>query len=465
LASIPRGAPRKPQGELQPGQARKNNRAIVPTAALAARSGFYGAHFFNFDPDGRIVILRIPISAFLLNQDSKAAVESLKQDRLFFRCVIETHDGGIEAAAAHFADQRTPTLLIVETNAQQDKMFEQLEALANVCDPDVKLILVGTQNDIELFRTLIRSGISDYLITPVTADQLKDSVSKMFEGGGGGKVGRVIAFTGTAGGVGNSIIAHNVAHELSAHYDEQVIVVDLDVAYGTAALDYNMQPRQTIVDALTQTGRLDAAMLGQYLMEFGDTKLSVLASPASLSTGLHITPETLDGVITVIKPMADFIVLDLPHAWEPWVNDVLAMADEVVLICRPDLTNLRDAKNMLEYLGPKRGNDAPTRLILNQTGAAKRTELSAKEFKDQLAMEPALSIPYDPEAFGLALNNGEMMSKASAKSKATEAIIALAKLVSGREIPEESGIKGLSLFGKSKKKDDKDKDKKGKGKK
>ncbi|HEX9568059.1 MAG TPA: AAA family ATPase [Rhodospirillales bacterium] len=410
------------------------------------------------------MILRIPIGAFLLNQDSKAAVESLKQDRLFFRCVIETHDGGIEAAATYFAEQRTPTLLIVETNAQQDRMFEQLEALANVCDPDVKLILVGAQNDIELFRTLIRSGVSDYLITPVTAESLKESVSKIFEGGGGGRLGRVIAFAGMTGGVGNSVIAHNAAHEMSVHYDEQTIVVDLDIAFGTAALDYNMQPRQTIVDALTQAGRLDAGLLGQYLMEFGETKLSVLASPASLSTGLQITPEILDTVITVIKPMADFIVLDLPHAWEPWVNDVLAAADEVVLVSRPDLTNLRNTKNMIEYLGPKRGTDAPTRLILNQTGAAKRTELSAKEFKDQLAMEPALSIPYDPEAFGLALNNGEMMSKASAKSKATEAIIALAKLVSGREIPEEGAAKGLSLFGKSKKMDDKDKDKGKKGK-
>lgn len=410
------------------------------------------------------MILRIPIGAFLLNQDSKAAVESLKQDGLFFRCTIEAHDGGIEAAATYYADQRTPTLLIVETNAQRDRMFEQLEALANVCDPEVKLILIGTQNDIELFRTLIRSGVSDYLITPVAADQLKASVSKIFEGGGGGKLGRVIAFAGMTGGVGNSVIAHNAAHEMSVHYNEQAIVVDLDIAYGTAALDYNMQPRQTIVDALTQAGRLDAGLLGQYLMEFGETKLSVLASPASLGTGLQITPEALDAVITVTKPMADFIILDLPHTWDPWVNDVLAAADEVVLVSRPDLTNLRNAKNMIEYLGPKRGNNSPTRLVLNQTGAAKRTELSAGDFKDQLAMEPALSIPYDPEAFGRALNNGEMMSKASAKSKATEAIIELAKIVSGREAPEESGKKGLSLFVKGKKKDDKDKDKGKKGK-
>ena len=116
---------------------------------------------------------------------------------------------------------------------------------------------------------------------------------------------------------------------------------------------------------------------------------------------------------------------------------------------------------MVEYLGPKRGPDAPTRVVLNQVGAAKKADLSSGDFKDALAIEPCISIPYDPEAFGLALNNGEMMSKASAKSKATNAIKELAKIVSGREVAEEEEKKGLGLFKMGKKKDkDKDKGKK-----
>ena len=90
-----------------------------------------------------------------------------------------------------------------------------------------------------------------------------------------------------AGGAGSSVISHNVAHEMSEHYDEQAVTVDMDVPYGTALLDYNMQARQSIVDALTQSASLDATVLNQFFMEFGDTKLSVLGSPASLSTGLH----------------------------------------------------------------------------------------------------------------------------------------------------------------------------------
>ena len=94
----------------------------------------------------------------------------MKEDRLFFRSTIDIHEGGIDAAVSHLAIKQTPTLLIVETTADKDGMFEQLEALANVCDPDTRLLLIGAENDIELFRTLISEGISDYLISPVTMD-------------------------------------------------------------------------------------------------------------------------------------------------------------------------------------------------------------------------------------------------------------------------------------------------------
>ncbi|MBL6948986.1 MAG: AAA family ATPase, partial [Rhodospirillales bacterium] len=273
-------------------------------------------------------------------------------------------------------------------------------------------------------------------IGPVEKDQIKASVSKIFQAGSG-EDGRVIAFAGMAGGVGSSVIAHNVAHELSKIYNEQVIVLDLDIPFGTAALNYNVQPRQTIVEALANHASLDPTMVNQYLIELEDSKLSVLASPASLGTGVDISSGPLDAVLRVIKPMAGFIVLDIPHLWGGWINDAMALADDLLLVCRPDLSNLRNAKNMVEYIGPKRGVDAPTRLVLNQVGIAKKADLSSKDFKDSLALDPVVSIPYDPDAFGAALNNGEMLTKASAKSKATLAVGDLAKIVSARETVEE----------------------------
>lgn len=392
------------------------------------------------------MLLRISVGAFLNNPESAAAVEALKEDRLFLRSSIESHEGGIDAARAFLADNPTPALLIVESGAQGDALYEQLGALADVCAPGTQVILIGTQNDVELYRNLIKEGVADYLIGPVADGQLKTSIADIFKDKDIEKTARLIAFAGVTGGVGSSVLSHNTAYELAKAYGDEVILVDLDLSYGTAALVFNLQPRQTVVDALTQTARLDETLVEQYLVPYAD-KLSILASPASLGIGLRMTGESIDAVLGIVKRMADFVVVDVPHAWEPWVSEVLAGADDLIMVARPDLTNLRNAKSLVEYFGPMRGSDAPTRLVFNQVGAAKRSDLSDKDFTDALAKEPTISIPYDPEAFGRAMNNGEMMSKASARSKATKAIEALAKIVGARE-PADGGDKksSFSLF-------------------
>jgi len=398
------------------------------------------------------VILRIPIGGFALSEETAAALEALKEDRMLFRCTFDIQMGGIDMAVPYLTERQTPNLLIVEAPPGQDQLFQSLEGLANVCDPDTRLILVGSDNDVELYRTLTQQGISDYLVTPLTPEKLRESIAKTYQGQSADAYdGRIIGVLGAAGGVGSSVIAHNITNELADLYEEKTAIVDFDICFGTAALNFNLQPRQTLTDALGQVGRLDGDLLDQFFMPFGE-RVSLMPSPASLTTGIQISQEAFDALMRALKPMSEFTVLDIPHVWSPWIGDALAYVDELVIIARPDLTNLRNAKNMLEYLGPKRGTDAPTRLILNQVGAAKRADLSAKDFREAVAIDPALSIPYDPEAFGRALNNGEMMSVAAAKSKATLAIRELAKLVSGKveEVVEEKKSM-FSLFKKSKK--------------
>jgi len=314
------------------------------------------------------------------------------------------------------------------------------------------VLLIGVENDVALYRELIGLGIGDYLVGPVNKDHLKSSIAALFGDEERGEAGRVIAFAGASGGVGSSVISHNVAFELAKAYEKDVILVDLDVAYGTAGLAFNLQPRQTIVDIMSQVNRLDESIIDQYLLEVAE-RLSILPSPASVSIGVQVSTEAFSVMMKIIKRMADFIILDVPHVWDPCMREILIDADDLVIVSRPDLINLRNAKNMVEFFGPHRGDDVVNRLVLSQAGAAKRADISEKDFRDALAMEPSAVIPYDPEAFGRALNSGEMMSKASAKSKATEAIIKLAKIVSGLELEEKEDKKNsFSFFKKDKKK-------------
>jgi len=378
------------------------------------------------------LILRINIGAFVLTDAVRDAVNALNEDRLFLRSTVAIQDGGMAAALDFLSQRSTPELLVVETKAMDEELFNELNALAEVCQPGTKVIIIGAENDINLFKTLIDQGISQYFLETVTAEELKTAIVDAFADKTLNAKSRTIAFAGLRGGVGSSVLAHNVASELARLYDEDVIIVDLDIPFGTAALSYNLQPSQTVADAISQAGSLDETMLMRYL-ESGGKNVSLLCAPGNLNSGIDITPHALEAVLNIVKQMASYVILDVPHMWNAWVQDIVVDADDTVIVGAPDLYNLRDGKNVFEFLAPNRGMEAPTRLILNKVGELKNGELSEKEFKEVLDTKPALSIPFDPDAFASAMNNGEMLRKVAPKSKATLEVETLAKMVSGKE--------------------------------
>lgn len=394
------------------------------------------------------MILRTTIGAFLTSPQTTEAVEALREDRLFLRSTIVAQPGGLNAACAYLADHDTPPVIVVETEARGEALLDELARLADVCAPKTKVLVIGRDNDINLYRTLIREGVSDYIAGPVTVDQLRQSFQDTFTEADAAKNARLVAFMPARGGVGSSILAHHAAFALSKLYNEQVILLDLDIPYGTAGLVFNVQVRQSIADVLNQLNRLDEMLLEKYLVPYepSENKVSILPSPATLTSGISVTAEGLAVILKLVRRMAGFVVLDMPHSWEPWMRELIVEVEELVIVAEPDLASLRDAKNIVEFLGPNRG-ESPTRVVLNKMGEAKRAELSEKEFRDALGMTPAVQIPADPAAFSGALNNGEMIFKTAGKSKAVEAINSLAKMVSARaeETPSKDKKK-FSLF-------------------
>lgn len=378
------------------------------------------------------MILRINIGAFVLTDAVREAVAGITQDRVFLRSNVAVQDGGMAGALDTLTERSTPQLLVIETTALGGDLFNELNALSEVCLPGTKVILIGAENDINVFKSLLDQGISQYFLGTVSAEELKSAIVAAFADKSLNAKSRTIAFTGLRGGVGSSVLAHNVGSELARLYDEDVIIVDLDIAYGTAALSYNIQPSQTLADAIAQAGSIDETLLMRYLEPVGKN-VSLLCAPGHLSSGVEITPKALEAVLNVVRQMASYVILDIPHVWNAWVQELLVDADDTVIVGLPDLFDLRDGKNMFEFLLPNRGAEAPTRLVLNKIGELKKGELGDKEFMEVLGTKPALNIPFDGDVFARAMNNGEMLRKVAPKSDATQAVEILAKMVSAKE--------------------------------
>jgi pilus assembly protein CpaE len=81
------------------------------------------------------------------------------------------------------------------------------------------------------------------------------------------------------------------------------------------------------------------------------------------------------------------------------------------VVAGPDLANLRNAKNLVDLLRSSRPNDQRPHYCLNQVGVPKRPEITPADFAKALESEPLAVIPSEPQLFGPAANNGQMIAE------------------------------------------------------
>ncbi len=386
---------------------------------------------------------RISIHAFCESEAMQKTMDKMARDRRLSKVNLRVTSGTVAAAANMFASAPTPNLIILETDAEPRNLLSELAPLAEVCDPSTRVIIVGRYNDIALYRELIRNGISEYLVGPVSMAELLASISSIFVDPEAEPLGRSIAVIGAKGGVGSSTIAHNCAFGISTLFSTETILADLDLPFGTANIDFDQDPAQGIAEAVFAPERLDEVFLDRLLTKCSD-HLSLLAAPSLLDRAYDFDSGAFLPIIELLQRSAPVAVLDLPHVWTEWTRSVLADVDEVVICAAPDLANLRNTKNMLDALKKLRPNDRPPHLILNQVGMAKRPEIAPADFIEPLEIEPIAILPFDVQLFGNAANSGRMISEIDAKSAAAETFAQIAHVVTGRAAIKKAKKGGLS---------------------
>jgi pilus assembly protein CpaE len=391
-------------------------------------------------------IPRISIQAFCEDPKTAEALQAATGDRRLAKSHVSVHMGGAPAAVAHYLESPTPNLVIIETTLPRAQMLGELDRLAESCDAGTKVVIISHMNDVSLYRELIKRGVSEYLIAPVTPMQLIESLSNLYNNPDTDPVGNVMAFIGAKGGVGSSTVCHNAAWAMSEVLKSNVVVADLDLAFGTTGLDFNQDPVQGIAEALQSPERLDEVLLDRLLTKCSE-RLSIFAAPVVLDRDYDISADACDIVLDIVRQNVPFVAVDLPHTWTPWVKRVLLQADEIVITAVPDLANLRNAKNLIDLLKQNRNNDGPPRLVINMAKMPKRPEISVKEFAAALDLNPSLVIEFDCESFGLASNNGQMIEEFSGKAKSApqfrELALALAHRKEHKEEKKKSALTPL----------------------
>lgn len=373
---------------------------------------------------------RVSVQAFCETVETAAAVQAAGEDRRLGKAHLKIQMGGMAAAIEAYRSAPTPNVIVLESDGRSD-LLSGLDQLATVCDAGTRVVVIGRINDVTLYRELVRRGVSDYVLAPVSAIDVVRSICNLFSAPEAKAVGRIIAVVGAKGGVGASTISHNVAWAIARDLAMDAVVADLDLAFGTAGLDYNQDPPQGIADAVFSPDRVDTAFIDRLLSKCTD-HLSLLAAPATLDRVYDFGTDAFDAVFDTLRSTMPCIVLDVPHQWAGWTKRALIGADDILIVAAPDLANLRNTKNLFDLLKAARPNDRPPLYCLNQVGVPKRPEIAATEFAKAIESQPVVSIPFEPQIFGSAANNGQMIAEISANHKSIEMFLQIAQRLTGR---------------------------------
>ena len=388
---------------------------------------------------------RISIQAFCETEGVAQPIERAGEDRRMAKAHLKVHMGGAATAIELYQSAPTPNLIILESRKEPRDMLQSLNELAEYCDPTTKVVVIGHYNDVGLYRELIRSGISEYVVAPISMADVVSVISTIFVDPESEPIGRSIAFIGAKGGVGSSTIAHNVAWSMSSLFKSEVVVADLDLAFGTANINFDQDPAQGIAEAVFSPERIDEVYLDRLLAQCSE-HLSLLAAPSTLERVYDFDQDAFSQIIDTAQRSAPLLVLDMPHVWTAWSRATLTKADDVVVTATPELANLRNTKNIIDMLKRLRPNDPPPKLIINQQGVPKRPEIKPADFTEPLGISPMAVVPFEPLLFGNASNNGRMLGEMDAAHPVVAIMNEIAHVLTGRseiKTKKKAGIGGL----------------------
>lgn len=368
---------------------------------------------------------RVSAGVFCDTPKAQKALADALQDRRLSRITAKVAQGGIEAAIKFYASAPTPDLLILETTAEGAALLASLDRLSSVCDETTNVIVIGKLNDIGLYRAIIEKGVSDYLVAPVDSLSAIAAVLGLYRNRSALNRGRVCAFLGAKRGVGASTLAQNVAWRMGQNRRGPVMLADLDLQFGTAALNLDLNATSGFAQQATDPERLDEALLERTLIQKGRF-LHVLPASGRMHEIDPPDPQAVEKLLDLARQTFPAVVLDLPHLQSPWIRTALAAVDDLVIVATPDLVSLRNAKFLLEMCRTARPNDAPPRLVLNQIGIDRRAGVSVRDFAKGLEVDIDTQIAFEPQHFGMAASEGRLITELAPKCRASRAISALA---------------------------------------
>ena len=287
--------------------------------------------------------------------------------------------------------------------------------------PDLAVFAVSGNGDAQLVLTALRGGLKEYLTKPIDQTLLEQGLVKAATKlSADNQPGTLISMVGSAGGVGVTTLATNIAVELADITGQKVALVDLDFRFGQVATLLDLQPNFTIADLCETTEALETQLVERAMVKYNQN-LHVLARPNHFVQADSITAAHCVGVLNTLQGMYKYVVLDGPNRFDLGGKAVFDMADLYVLVFQLLVPSVRNAHRMIDAMMQAGYNPDRIKLVCNRIGR-ESGNVAVDHVESTLNQKIFASIPDEWRTISSSINIGEPLVVHGPKAKVRLAI-------------------------------------------
>ena len=374
--------------------------------------------------------------AYVCDDDTTQALIPVLNEREWAADLIKK--GGIENAIRTLATTAPPRFLFVDLSKSNDAM-EDMNALAEVCEPGTMVIAIGNQNDITLYRELINSGVHEYLVKPVPKEQIRECILvaentlriavETETQPAAAETDKLIAVVGMRGGVGSSIIASSCAWVIANEMKRKTAILDMDIYFGTDALTFDLEPGRGLCDALENPNRIDELFIERAMIRQSE-HLSILGAEAPLNDPTYTDPSAMSHLLSELKHNFNYVIMDLPRNMAAEYPLMLSEADEIILVSDLTLASARDVIRFLSLCSTV-APETKVKIVLNKVAGAGMVEVDKKDFEASIERAADWEIPFDPKLMVQVSRAGKPLPQVAKLSKIVKTIKAISSDITG----------------------------------
>lgn len=356
----------------------------------------------------------------------------------------------LDQAIESLAGMPTPTVLVVDLGDETDIMVAA-GRLAEVCDAGSQVILLGSVNDLHVYRNVLAAGVADYLVKPFTYHDVAASLQRAkprpqpepqplalaAEPGAAAKT-ETVGVIGVRGGVGASTIAANSAWFAADQFARKVTLIDMDLTFGTQALILDVDPGGGLADAMREPGRMDELFVKRASVSLGET-FRVMASETDPARGDLADAHAFKELLEFVREDMDLVIVDVPRGIAVAHPEMIEAFARIILVAEPSLAAMRDSARLSAMIGAINPG-CRVSVVLGRQGVAPRDELSVKTFEEGSGLKIAHSVPFDPKTAMRSEAEGKCILQAARRSRLGRALVQVTELMAGAEQKPAGGL-------------------------